>query len=270
MRVIIVDDEVLARRALLEHCALEPDLQVVGEFADAPSALAALAVLNPDLLLLDIQLETMSGMQLARALPRSKSSPLIVFITAYDEHALQAFEVNALDYLLKPFDAQRFASMLSRVRQRRHGAREADRKTELEALVTRLERAVQMTSDSQPRLLADAGGRLQMVGVADIEVIEADRNYVTLRVGKDVLHARSTLSHAAETMRTQPMLRINRSTLVNINHIQEVARTPRGDYVLVLSGGSTVCSSRGFREDVRMALEALTLGGNGHVSGRSR
>ena len=260
MNVIIVDDEPAARRALRESCAAESDLTVIGEYADAQTALAAIQQRAPDLLFLDIQMDGMSGMQLARALDPA-TLPMIVFVTAYDNYALEAFTVSATDYLLKPFDEERFRAMVERVR-RRHGVQTAmDRQNELSSLLLQLERAAQATAASRPRLLADAGNRMQMVDVAQIEVVESDRNYVTLRVGKDTLHARSTLQQAEDAMRSQPMLRISRSCIVNINHVREVNRTLRGDFVLVLSGGTTVSSSEGYRDKVRAHLDKLMIKG---------
>jgi two-component system, LytTR family, response regulator len=259
MDVMIVDDEAAARRILRGCCAAEPDLDVVGEFADAQEALAAIRRHPPHLLFLDIQMNTMSGMQLAQSLD-PEVLPLIVFVTAYDHYALEAFEVSAIDYLLKPFDEQRFRAMLARVRHRHLAQAVADRQSALATLIAQLDQAVHTAGQSRPRLLADAGGRMQMVDVAQVEVVEADRNYVTLRVGKDTLHARSTLQQAEGAMRSQPMLRISRSCLVNVNHVREVSRTLRGDFILVLAGGTTVSSSEGYRDKVRGHLERLMVG----------
>jgi two-component system, LytTR family, response regulator len=258
MDVMIVDDERAARRTLREYCAAEADLTVTGEYADAQAALAAIRQRAPHLLFLDIQMASMSGMQLARSLD-SESLPLIVFVTAYDQYALEAFEVCAIDYLLKPFDDERFRAMLARVRRRHAALSVADRQVALTTLIEQLDRAGRAAASMRPRLLADAGGRMQMVDVAQVEGVESDRNYVMLRVGKDTLHARSTLQQAEETLRSQPMLRISRSCLVNINHVREVSRTPRGDFVLVLTGGTTVSSSEGYREKVRTHMEGLMI-----------
>jgi two-component system LytT family response regulator len=203
----------------------------------------------------------MSGMQLARALDPG-TLPLIVFVTAYDRYALEAFEVSAIDYLLKPFDEERFRAMLSRVRHR-HGAQSiADRQAALDALVAQLDRSECTSAQDRPRLLVDAGGRMQMIDVAQVEIVEADRNYVTLRVGQQSFHARSTLHQAESAMHSQPMLRISRSCLVNVNHVREVNRTPRGDFILVLAGGTTVSSSEGYRDKVRTRLARLMIGSN--------
>jgi two-component system LytT family response regulator len=258
MDVMIVDDEPAARRTLRECCAAEADLTVIGEYADAHAALAAIRRRAPQLLFLDIQMDGMSGIQLARSLD-PEDLPLIVFITAHDQYAIEAFEVSAVDYLLKPFDDERFRDMLARVR-RRHGVQTGvERQAALTSLLEQLDRAVRGAADLRPRLLADAGGRMQMVDVAQIEVGESDGNYVMLRVGKATLHARSTLQQAEEATRSQPMLRISRSCLVNINHVREVSRTPRGDFVLVMSGGTTVSSSEGYREKVRTHLQGLMI-----------
>jgi two-component system, LytTR family, response regulator len=258
VKAFIVDDERIARRALRECCEAEPDLEVIGEFARAADALEAIRRDPPHLIFLDIEMATMSGMQLARALDPA-AAPLIVFVTAHDHYAREAFEVSAVDYLLKPFDEARFRTMLSRVRQR-HGANTAaERRAAVETLLEQLQRATRKVAETRPRILADAGGRMQMIDVAQVELLEADRNYVRLRVGKESFHARTTLRHAEEAMSSQPMLRISRSCVVNMNHVREVNRTLRGDFVLVLSGGTTVSSSQGYRDKVRTHFEQLMI-----------
>jgi len=258
IRVIIVDDEPAARRTLRECCAAHPDLEVVGEYGDPRLALAAIRDDPPQLLFLDIKMDTMSGIELARSLD-PKTLPLIVFVTAYDHYALEAFEVSATDYLLKPFDDERFGRTLERVR-RRHGTESAaDREAALEALVARLEFAARASAGGRQRLMAEAYGRQHLLDPALIEVVEAERNYVRLRIGPETYHARSTLQQAEQVLQTQPMLKVSRSCLVNVNHVREVSRTLRGDFILVLAGGATVTSSEGFRDRVRAYLEQLKL-----------
>jgi two-component system, LytTR family, response regulator len=259
MKVIIVDDEVAARKVLRERCATEPDIEVVGEYADAESALAALPRHSPDLVFLDVKMGKLSGMQLAQALEPG-NAPLVVFVTAFDRYALQAFEVNAADFLLKPFDRERFRTTLRRVRER-HAARHSASYQIAAATLVELQRLSQSRLEARPRLLAETGGALHMVDVARIELVTADRNYVMLTVGRESFHARSTLIQAEESMRSQPMLQINRSCMVNVNHVREVSRTPRGDYVFVLSGGTTVTSSERFRHRVRERIGQFALGG---------
>ena len=195
-----------------------------------------MAALKPDLLFLDVQMPGESGMDLLGSL--EPPVPHVIFTTAYDEFAVKAFEVNALDYLLKPVDAGRFDAMLARARE----AMKAE------------PRGVYAS-----RWLVTDRDRSYFVPTASIDWIEADRNYVSIRVGKDNFHARSTLQQAETALRSQPMLRISRSCLVNMNYVKEVNRTLRGDFILVLSGGATVTSSEGFRGKVKEYLGTLRI-----------
>jgi two-component system LytT family response regulator len=258
MNVIIVDDEPAARRTLRECCEREGDLTVIAELGDTRSALAAISASAPDLLFLDIQIDALSGMDLARALP-ANAAPLFVFVTAYDTYALEAFEVSAVDYLLKPFDDERFRRTVARVRTRHAAAGRSERQAALDAALELIEGRARAVAEQRPRLLAEIGSRMHMLDVAEVEVVEADRNYVRLTVGREVYHARSTLSQAEKSLLSQPMLRISRSCLVNVAHVKEISRTPRGDFILVMAGGTTVTSSEGFRDPVRQYLQTLKL-----------
>ena len=265
MNVIIVDDEPAARRALREYCANAPQLTLVGEFGDSRAALLAIRADPPDLLFLDIQMDGMTGLALARALD-PETLPCIVFVTAYDHYALEAFEVSATDYLLKPFDEERFQKTLARVQRRAASAGPQQQQGELADLLARLERSTRAVTDRGARVLAESGGRMQMLDVTQVEMLEADRNYVKLAVGREFYHVRSTLAQAEKTVQSEPMLRISRSCLININHLREVSRTPRGDFILVLNGGRTVTSSEGYREAVREYLSRLKVGAGGGSS----
>ena len=254
MRVVIVDDEPAARRTLREYCAGQADLEVIGEYSDGRAALEAVRSSPPDLLFLDIQIESLNGMELARSLP-PEATPLIVFVTAYDQYALDAFEVSATDYLLKPFDEERFERSLTRVRRRREAQTAAERHAALASVLGALESSRQ----GNARILAESGGRMCMLDVTRVELVAGDRNYVKLTLGREVYHARSTLQQAEKALQSQPLLRISRSCLLNVNHVREVSRTPRGDFIFVLSGGTTVTSSEGQREAVRDYLGRLRM-----------
>jgi two-component system LytT family response regulator len=258
MDVIIVDDEQAGRRALREFCEAEGDLRVIGEFGDGATALAAIRVRQPQLLFLDIQMDPLNGIELARSLEPSQL-PSLVFVTAYDTYAVEAFEVCAVDYLLKPFDQDRFRKTLERVRPRHAKSGTDERQALLAGLLAQLERGVRPSAEERPRLLAEFGGHLHVIDASHVELIEADRNYVVIRVGKDNYHARSTLLQAEQALRSQPMLRISRSCLVNMNYVKEVNRTLRGDFILVLAGGATVTSSEGFRAKVKEYLGTLRI-----------
>lgn len=258
MDVIIVDDEQAGRRTLREYCEAEEDLRVVGEYGDGEAALAAVRVQHPQLLFLDIQMDSLNGIELARSL-ESPHMPSLVFVTAYDTYAVEAFEVSAVDYLLKPFDQERFRRTLARVRPRHANSGEEERRALLAGWLAQLERGARPAAEERPRLLAELGGHLHVLDAGQVELIEADRNYVVIRVGKDSFHARSTLQHAELALRSQPMLRISRSCLVNVNYVREINRTLRGDFILVLAGGATVTSSEGFRGKVRDYLSRLRI-----------
>ena len=255
--VIIVDDEQAGRRTLREYCAAEGDLRVVGEYGDGITALAAIREQPPHLLFLDIQMDPLNGLDLARSLPPAQL-PSLVFVTAYDAYAVEAFEVSAVDYLLKPFDQERFRKALGRVRPRHLNSTAEDRRSLLAALLAEMERA-RAAAEDRPRLLAEFGGHLHVLDAAHVEMIEADRNYIVIRVGKDSFHARSTLQQAELALRSQPMLRISRSCLVNMNYVKEVNRTLRGDFILTLAGGAIVTSSEGFRPKVKEYLGTMRL-----------
>jgi two-component system LytT family response regulator len=258
MDVIIVDDELAGRRTLREYCEAEGDLRVVGEYGDGVAALTAIRSKPPQLLFLDIQMDPLNGIELARALEPAHL-PSLVFVTAYDSYALEAFEVSAVDYLLKPFDQERFRKTLERVRPRHLQSGAEERQALLAGLLAQLERGVRTPAEERPRLLAEFGGHLHVLDSTQVEMIEADRNYVVIRVGKESFHARSTLQQAELALRSQPMLRISRSCLVNMNYVKEVNRTLRGDFILVLAGGATVTSSEGFRAKVKEYLGTLRL-----------
>jgi len=252
VNVFIVDDEPAARRILCDCCANEPDLDVAGEFDSADAAAEAIRRAPPDLVFLDIALGAKSGLDVARALDAGATE--VVFVTAYDRHAIEAFEVGAVDYLLKPFDEARFRETVARVRRRRAAQPSAERRAAVEMLLDRLAGA-----SERPRLLVDLGSRMQMVDAARIEAVEADRNYVTLRIGAETLHTRSTLYQTEDALRSQPMLRISRSCLVHLDHVREVSRTLRGDFIIVLAGGATVTSSESYRDKVRAELARFMI-----------
>jgi two-component system, LytTR family, response regulator len=259
IEVVIVDDEPAARRTLRECCLREPDLHIAGEYGDGRSALAAILASPPDLLFLDIQIDTVNGIALARSLDQ-QNLPDIVFVTAYDRYALEAFEVCASDYLLKPFDYERFKVTVARARRRRGATQTDERREALLSVVSRLERDVKALADTSPRIIAESGSSMHILNIADIELVEGDRNYVKFTVGRGQYHARSTLQQAAASLQSQPMLRISRSCLINVNFIRELSRTPRGDFIFVLACGATVTSSEGHREGVREHLNGMKLG----------
>src|SRR5260221_6700196 len=169
--VIIVDDEPTARRTLRECCMRESDLRIIGESGDSRSALDAIRSQPPYLLFLDMQIDSLNGVGIARALDPNKL-PLIVFVTAYDRYALEAFEVSAVDYLLKPFDDDRFRKTLERVRRRREAEGVAERQAALTAVLAQIERSVRAPAEGRPPILPETGSRLPKLGLGRIGVPE--------------------------------------------------------------------------------------------------
>jgi two-component system LytT family response regulator len=259
LSVVIVDDEPAARRTLRECCERDACLQVVGEYGESRTALQAIRATPPDILLLDIQMRSLSGIALARALD-PMTLPLIVFVTAYHRYALDAFEVSAVDYVVKPFDENRLRQALRRVRRRHDAETLQQRHRALSGMLEKLERNAQTLRNAPHRIVAELAGRMHVLAVPQIEMVEADRNYVRLTVGRDAYSARSTLLQAEEFLVAQPMLKMSRSCLVNLNHVREISRTHRGDAIVLLAGGKTVTSSERFREAVRQQLEQMQIG----------
>ncbi len=253
LRAMIVDDEELARRGL--RVRLErADVSVVGECVNGLEALAMIPTLAPDLVLLDIQMPEMSGLDVA-ALLDAKTRPHVIFVTAFDEYAMRAFEVHALDYLLKPVDDKRLAAALEHARD----AIRADRDRDFGRRVTRAIASMQpgdaATEDSSmsDRIAVRANGRIILIRVADVDWIEASGDYVTLHVEKKSWLVREPITTIAQRYRTQRIARIHRSTLVNLDRITELHPLSNGEFIVVLRDGMELKMSRNFRE----ALSAL-------------
>jgi two-component system LytT family response regulator len=238
LRTLIVDDVKLARQRLRRLLAAHADIEVVGECADAASALAAIAEHAPDLVFLDIEMPEQDGFAVLAELPAQR--PAIVFVTAYDQHAVKAFEANALDYLLKPVEPARMAATLERVRARR-AAGGGDAR--LDALLRALER------DRYPVRLAVRGNDgTQLVRVAEIDWIEAAGNYLCVRAGKQTHVLRETLTQMEAKLDPARFVRIHRSRIVNIDRIARLTPLFNGDHCVQLGDGTELTLSRTYRE----------------------
>jgi two-component system LytT family response regulator len=256
IRALIVDDEPAARAAITTLLAEDPEIRIVGECADGRSALEAVEANAPDLLFLDVQLPEMDGFTMLRQL-NGVDLPAVVFVTAYDQYALQAFEVHALDYVLKPFDDQRFREAVTRVkRQIRQGKLGALSEQLLALLESGTGQRTSTPSDRQylKRLVIKSGGRVTLLGVKDIDWIEADGDYVKVHVGRAWHLLRETMKHLEAQIDPTRFVRIHRSTIVNIERIKELQPYFRGEYVLILQDGSSLKLSRGYKEHLEKAL----------------
>jgi two-component system LytT family response regulator len=249
IRTLIVDDEPLARERLSALLAGESDMEVIGQARDGEEALTAIQDHSPDLVFLDVQMPQMNGFEVIEAVGSDKM-PLVIFVTAYDQHALKAFQVRALDYLLKPFDRERFTDALQRARKQIEREETGDLGRRLLALVKDL-RKDQPKSD---RLVVKSGGRLFFLRTDEIDWIEAAGNYVRLHLGEDSHLFRETMNNMEARLDGRRFVRIHRSRIVNTDRIKELQPWFNGEYVVVLQNGARLTLSRGYREKLQERL----------------
>jgi two-component system LytT family response regulator len=249
IKTLIADDEPLARERLAGLLAHEPDMEVVAQARDGEEAIAAIQDHSPDLAFLDVQMPHMSGFDVIEAIGPDRM-PLVVFVTAYDQHALKAFQVRALDYLLKPFDRERFADALQRARKQIERDETGDLGRRLMALVKDL-RKDQPRSD---RLVVKSGGRLFFLRTDEIDWIEAAGNYVRLHVGTSSHLLRETMNAIEGRLDPEKFFRIHRSRIVNMERIQELQPWLNGEYAVLLRTGTRLTLSRGYREKLQERL----------------
>lgn len=246
IRALLVDDEALVRRGIRGFLAGEPDLVVIGECGNGLEAVDVIRAERPDLVFLDVQMPELDGLGVIDALDEEERPPALVFVTAYDAYALRAFEVHAVDYLLKPFDERRFRTALGRARQRlaSTGTGPPPADPRLESLLRELRPAPAYAD----RLLVRTGSRLVPVAVADIDWFEAADNYVRLHVGRERYALRETIRSLEARLDPRRFARVHRSTIVNLDRVREVRPLPSGDCSLILTGGTELMLSRSWRE----------------------
>ncbi|MCA1635905.1 MAG: LytTR family DNA-binding domain-containing protein [Acidobacteria bacterium] len=242
---MIVDDEALARRMVRKMLQANPEFEVVGECENGGEAVAALRSSPCDLVFLDVQMPEMDGFAVVSALATERM-PHVIFVTAYDQYAVRAFEVHALDYLLKPFDQERFEQALERARRQVRGEAGGDINARLLSFLAQ--------SESQPqpveRLLVKADGRVFFLKTDELEWIEAEGNYVSLHTGNKKYLYREAISTLETQLNPKQFRRISRSTIVNIDSVAEFQPRFRGDYWVVLRGGVKLKLSHRYRSNL--------------------
>jgi two-component system LytT family response regulator len=249
IRTLVVDDEPLARERLMGLLAGEPDIETIGQCRDGEEAVRAIIEHSPDLVFLDVQMPAMNGFEVIDAVG-SERMPLVIFVTAYDQHALKAFQVRALDYVLKPFDRERFQDALQRARAHIQRDETGDLGRRLLALVKDLRRDQPKTD----RLVVKSGGRLFFLRTDEIDWIEAAGNYVRLHVGNTSHLLRETMNAIEGRLDPEKFFRIHRSRIVNMERIQEMQPWLNGEYAVVLRTGTRLTLSRGYREKLQERL----------------
>jgi len=256
IRALVVDDEPAARAAIRALLADDPEIHVVGECADGRTALAAIRGEAPELLFLDVQMPEMDGFTLLGQLQPGEL-PVVVFVTAYDQYALRAFDVHALDYLLKPFDDERFRRAVAHAKQQVRQGKLGLLSERLVALLDGVARPPAVTRNGQylKRLAIKAGGRVTILGVKDIDWIEAEGDYVKIHAGRAWHLLRETMKHLETQFDPARFARIHRSTIVNVERIKELQPYFRGEYAVILHDGTSLKLSRGYKEHLDAALD---------------
>jgi two-component system LytT family response regulator len=256
VRAVIADDEHLARQKLVILLNAEPQVQIVAECQNGRQTIAAIHAFQPDLLLLDIQMPDLDGFQVLSEIS-SEQMPVVVFTSAYDEYAIRAFEAHALDYLLKPFDHGRLHNALERVKAEFRKTRDREITQRILGLLAqvRSEREIPPASVYDNRIVIKVNGRVVFLDLDDIDWIEAAANYVRFNVGKESYLFRETISRVAERLDPRHLVRIHRSTIVNIRKIKELIPVNSGEYVVVLKSGKELSCSRGYRIALQEIVE---------------
>ena len=253
IRTLIVDDEPLAREKLRSFLEAEPDIEVVGECRDGREALLAIEADKPDLVFLDIQMPELGGFEVLDNV-EPENLPAVIFVTAFDQYALRAFEVHAIDYLLKPFDRDRLRQALERARREQERQELGEVQKQLRALLADLDKQKPQFAE---RLVVKSAGRVVFVKVDDIDWVDAAGNYVKLHSHGEGHLLRETMSHLEERLDPKRFLRIHRSTIVNIERIKELQQQFHGDYLVVLKSGQRLTLSRSYRDRIQGLLEEI-------------
>ena len=243
IRVLIADDEPLARRRLRRMLARDAEDELVGDCANGREAVTGIRELKPDLLFLDVQMPALDGFAVLEA-AGAEAMPLVIFVTAFDQYALRAFEVYALDYLLKPFDRQRFDKALNRAKARLLTDRTSDVGQQALALLEELK----ARSSHLERLVVKAGGRAFFLKTEEIDWIEAEGKYVRLHVGKESYLLREAIGSMETQLDPKRFPRIHRSTIVNIERVRELQPWFHNEYRVILRDGTELMLSRSCRK----------------------
>lgn len=255
--VLIVDDEPIARRGIRQHLQTESDVVIVGECANGREAVAAIEQQKPDLVFLDVQMPLMDGFGVVEAIG-AKNLPAVVFVTAYDEHAIRAFEVNALDYLLKPVDGERFQKTMARAREQISGSQTKQLQQKLAALLQSLEEtgAGAKQSPCLERVVIKEAERVFFVATDEIDWISAHGNYVQVHTKGRAHLLRETMDAMESKLDSRKFLRLRRSTIVRIARIKELYPLFNGEYAVILEDQTRLTSSRRYRRKLDELLKA--------------
>jgi two-component system LytT family response regulator len=247
IHAVLADDEVLAREKLHLLLRDEPEIEIVGESSTAADTIELVRATKPEILFLDIRMPGMDGFDIAGALSAETTltMPSIIFTTAYDQFAVRAFEIHAVDYLLKPFTAKRLRSAIGRVRARTQSQ---------ELLAAQSGRPCRDETKFSARLVFKSHGRIIFLPVSDIRWIGAEENYVRVCTDTEEHLLRETMAHIEQRLDPEMFLRVHRSSIVNLHHVKEIRSEPNGDFTVVLVDGQKLPMSRGYRSRITELL----------------
>ena len=252
IRALIVDDEPLARTGVQQLVEPLDDVTVAGEAADGPEAIRQIEAHDPDLVFLDVQMPEMDGLEVVQEVG-VEDMPLTIFVTAYDQYALDAFEAHALDYLLKPIEEERFEEAMERARQQLQRV-EADALSQQLRGVLR-EYTAEEERESIERFTIRSRDRIYFVDVDDVQWIESEGDYVALHDGEDAHLVRKTMRELEEELDPGRFLRVHRSYIVNADYIEELRPLDHGTYQLRMVSGTPLKTSRGYSDNVDALLD---------------
>ena len=251
LRVVVADDEPIGRQRLVRLLQAEPDTEVVAACADGEEAVEAIREHAPDVVLLDIQMPHLDGFEVVAALGESHP-PAVIFVTAHDQYALRAFEIHAFDYLLKPVDPDRLREAMERATA--PGNRAPQGSTTRRILTLLEEINARERGRGRDRIVVRSPERAFFLRTETIDWIEAAGKFVHLHVGRAVHALRESMAELEQELDPARFLRISRSVIVNVDRIQEIQPWFQGDYVLILSDGTRITSTRGYRDNMRRLL----------------
>jgi two-component system LytT family response regulator len=268
IRALVVDDESLAREALLVMLGGDPEIEVIAECRNGTEAVTAIREQSPDIVFLDIQMPEMDGFQVVEEVGAMRM-PVTIFVTAYDKHALRAFEAHALDYLLKPFDHDRFNTALQRakifIRQQKLGEISESLFAMLQDMKLKTGESPSETDNRNPekavhkepidRVVIKSGGRIYFLKIEEIDWVEGAGDYLSLHSGNQIHLIRETMGSFHAKLNPQKFLRIHRSTLVNIERIKDIRPLFKGEYLITLTSGIRLKASRGYRHELQPLLD---------------
>ena len=251
LKVLIVDDEPLAREKIREMLRGDGEVEIAAECAGGQKAVASIQKFSPDLLFLDIQMPGMDGFDVLKAVP-TQNMPYVIFVTAYDQYAVRAFEVYALDYLLKPFDRERFQKALERAKSMIRRDRSSSLSHGVLSLIEELKGGAKQ--QHLERLVIKNSGRVQLLKTQEIDWIEAEGNYVRVHAGKEAHLLRETISALETQLNPKKFMRVHRSTIVNLDRIKELQPWFHGEYRIILRDGTQLMLSRSYRDRLNEVL----------------